>query len=366
MIYSLEGTPGTGKSLFLCQKIIPDFLKVRAYDGSITPVHIWHNIEGLRPELILSLLELPTSLLPYFHHIGEVVNEAGEVVEDKRYLQYFYYDPNTIEWEREKDEKGRLVWKPNEEKAKYLPLNSLVILDEVQNVFGSRDFAERYSKEAIKYLTRHRHYGHTIWWASQNVEQVDVTFRRNTQYVWFLESLENVALVGGGNGFKISKYEGWLAGNKTNIPPYAVEKVQKDSRFFACYRSHCGEKGQVKEVHYKTNMWTNSKGLKICALLLVVAVGVTIFRGNPLKNLTGSNLTTKTATTPPPPQSKGFSPFAGVGGVSSGSASASASENDVECVDNFFVNNGVAYYIKKGITYKVKKGGKYEICSDRI
>ena len=53
---------------------------------------------------------------------------------------------------------------------------------------------------------------------SQDIEAVDVTFRRNTQYVYFLESLENY---GRSQSSSVKKYEGWLAGDKLNTAPYA-------------------------------------------------------------------------------------------------------------------------------------------------
>ena len=60
----------------------------------------------------------------------------------------------------------------------------IFIIDEAQNYFSSRDFKEAYSKTLIPYMTRHRHYYHSIWWASK-IDQVDITFRRTEQIFIF-------------------------------------------------------------------------------------------------------------------------------------------------------------------------------------
>ena len=80
---------------------------------------------------------------------------------------------------------------PDFSKAERIEKNALVIIDELQNYYGSRDFGTNYCKRAIDYLTTNRHYGWTLWWMTTNVEQVEVTFRRNTEQVYFLEKKEN-------------------------------------------------------------------------------------------------------------------------------------------------------------------------------
>ena len=233
MIYCVEGTPGVGKTLYFVSKLIPDYLRIKSHDGSFMPVHIWTNIEGLKPSILLALNKLPESISMFIHNIGECVDDEGRRTIDKRYLEWFYYDPNTIEWVQDVDPKSkRTYWHPNFETAAYLPLNSVIILDELQNVFGSRDFDKPFTQACLPYITRHRHYGHNIFWASQNHEQVDVTFRRNTEQVWHLEGLDNFALFGGSQSFKIQKYEGKFAGVQIGVPPYAVETIAKDKRYY--------------------------------------------------------------------------------------------------------------------------------------
>lgn len=152
------------------------------------------------------------------------------------------FKSETIEWVESINSNKQRERVPNWDKAEQIPVGSLVILDELQNYYGSRDFATTYSKRVIDYVTKNRHYGWTLWWMSQSVESVDVTFRRNTQYVYFLERNENY---GSSNSSSVKQYEGWLAGEKTNTPPFAKSTFKFDKRFFQAYKSYV--KGVTEE-----------------------------------------------------------------------------------------------------------------------
>ena len=105
-------------------------------------------------------------------------------------FRWWFYKPESIEWVQSQNANRQVEKIPNPEKAQQIENGSLVIIDEVQNYYSNRDFATQYSKACIDFITKNRHYGWTLWWMSQSVESVDVTFRRNTQYVYFLERKE--------------------------------------------------------------------------------------------------------------------------------------------------------------------------------
>lgn len=355
MIYCLEGTPGVGKTLYFVSKLIPDYLKIRTPNGDYCPVHIWTNIEGLKPSLLCALAKLPESVTMYIHNIGEYIDEDGKRAIDKRYLEWFYYAPESIEWVDEYDAKNKVTYQhPDFAKAYYLPLNSLIILDELQNVFGSRDFDKPFTKAALPYITRHRHYGHNIFWASQNHEQVDVTFRRNTEQVWHLDGLENFALFGGARMYKVSKFEGKFAGYQVNVNPFAVEKVTKDERFFAAYKSHVSD--EVKEKKHTSNMWLNSKPLRIIAVIMLFLIIMIVANGNPLDTMKMGIHREKPSAQATPEPSKGLLP----------EGRAALEEKDPyerPCYVNYFTSNGRSYVItEKGKTIRVKAGDNYEEC----
>lgn len=362
MIYMLEGTGGVGKSLYMVSKLIPDYLKIRNADGTYCPVHIWTNIEGLKPSLILALSGLPESIGMFIHTIGECVDDNGNRFIDRRYLEWFYYNPSTIEWVQDVDPKTKSAyWHPDFNKAVYLPLNSLIILDELQNVFGSRDFDKPYTKASMPYITRHRHYGHNIFWASQNYEQVDVTFRRNTEQVWHLEKLDNFALFGGSEEFKVEKYEGKFAGNQIGVPPFAVEKIRKDSRYYKAYKSHVSE--DVKEKSHTTNMWLHSKPFMVVVCIFVLMIILIIINGNPFTKMQNGKTFNSQEKRPAPVATQatltGLAPTGGGGAVTDGVPV----RDSLPCYVNSYVVHGqVKLLLQNGKSVFLTKGKNYEVC----
>lgn len=360
-VYSLEGTPGSGKSLYMVQKIIPDFLRHRAYDGSIMPRHIYTNIEGLNPELLCMLAGFSPSeaaaMRSYFHQLGEVVDENGHKREDKRYLRYFYYEQDSIEWIKVLDEKGKPVEIPDPDKAQLIPYNSLVIIDELQNYFGGRDFATRYSRDCVDCITKNRHFGWSIWWASQNVEAVDITFRRNTEQVWFLEKLENY---GQANSASIKVYEGYMAGNKTMVDPMIKRKYTYDKKFYQCYKSYIG--AGVQEKRYKGNVFLNNKPLMIVLGIMLLCIVFTLINGNPLDKMVKKPSPT---AKPQPAALMGFSPKAQAQAEKPvPSSSSAAAPSNIVCIDNSYTHAGIEYVVINGKSKPKDKAEKYEICFD--
>lgn len=354
-IYSLEGTPGSGKTLYTVQKIIPDFLRIRDGRGELIPRHIYTNIEGLRPELICAYCGIPyEAIAEYFHVLGQVVDENGKTFEDKDYVRYWFLKPESIEWVQKQNSQRQVEKVPNWEKAEQIENGSLVIIDEVQNYYSNRDFATEYSKACIDYITKNRHFGWTLWWMSQSVESVDVTFRRNTQYVYFLERKE---IFGSNTSSSVKMYEGWLAGNKTNIPPFATSTFRFDNRYFNCYNSYVA--GVSTEKRYKSNVFLQHKGFMAIAIIALVCIVLVIFN-NPFTKST--EIISKRGT-PPVKTSERVSP------VSSFSVSGDtpnvekAVKDTLPCAVNYFKNgNNIFAVLPNGKTRKVKAGDRYADC----
>lgn len=355
-IYSLEGTPGSGKTLYCVQKIIPDFLKIRDQDGNIVPKHIYTNIDGLRPELICAWLGLPEyAFSEYFHVLGQAIDETGKPYEDKDLVRWWFFKPESIEWVDTLDGNKRKERMPDLAKAKMIPLGSLVIIDELQNYYGARDFAQTVSKACIDYITKNRHYGWTLFWMSQNVEAVDVTFRRNTQYVYFLESLENYMRP---NASSVKKYEGWLATDKVNTPPYAKETFSYDKKYFKAYNSYV--KGVTSEKRYRTNIFMSHKGFVIMVVLILLGLVYSLLFNSPLEAISGNKLKQKTAIATDTPKHLSFS---GVSGVAVDNLVETEEKKDSLCMVNYFVQNKQPYVVlNNGKTVKVKAGRVYEEC----
>lgn len=349
-VYAIEGRPGSGKTLYVISEIIAHFVSARNSRGQFTPVHIYHNIEGLSPEILCSILDLPSEFCStYFHKLGQVITETGEEKEDLRLLRYFYYLPDSIKWGFRMDGNKKIE---TVESADVLPEQSLIILDETQNIFGARDFKSQYSDDVIKYLSRHRHYKHTIFWLTQSLDSVDVTFRRQTEQVLKIRRLE---LYGMKNSSMVEKYEGWQC---DNIAPYAKKRFAYPAKFFPCYRSYqAGTDDNTKEVRLTSNIFLSHKPLMIVLVLLLLIVGFLIFAPSPLDNLATleKNKLVETPVSPAPVPSKGFSPGEGEQGK--------IDTIPEVCFTSSYVMAGEVYLIVNGKPQKQKGGIKYVECS---
>lgn len=160
MIYAICGTPGSFKSCYAVEKfVIPALKSGRA---------IYTNIEGLNPLYIATYYNLdPVKVDTLLNPLGRVYDEDGTYHEDRDLIREFYKD---------------------------LPLNALVIIDEAQNYFPSRDFKEKYSADLIPWITKHRHLGNDVVWITQVLESVDISFRRNTHLTYAMRRAENLGL----------------------------------------------------------------------------------------------------------------------------------------------------------------------------
>lgn len=353
-IYSLEGTPGSGKTLYCVQKIIPDFLRIRDAAGNLVPRHIYTNIEGFKPWLLCAYLGIPyEAIAEYFHPLGQVTDEQGRTHEDKDLVRYWFFKPETIEWVETINKDRQVERVPDWEKAQQIENGALVIIDEIQNYYSNRDFATTYSKRVIDYITKNRHYGWTLIWMSQSVEAVDVTFRRNTEQVWFLERLENY---GQKHSSSVKKYEGWLAGSKTMMEPFAKGKFKFDPRFFAVYSSYV--QGVTEEKRYKTNVFLQSKPLVIMVVLFIACVVFAVV-SDPLATIAGKKKKKEPAASV---RAQAPAPVSFSGAVEP-KREEYEQRNDTLCVKNTFVQNGTYYVVlNNGNTDKLASGAKYEKC----
>lgn len=253
-VYGIEGTPGSGKTLYAISSFIAPFLQRRNHKGLYIPQHIFHNIEGLQPEILCNVLDLPSAFCSsYIHKIGQTIDENGEVKENADAVRYFYKD---------------------------LPDGAVVIIDEAQNYFGSRDFKLQHSTDLIPYLSRHRHYKHTVVWLTQHIESVDITFRRQTQYIYRLERLENYGFK---NSSIVKMYEGWTV---QGVPPYAKKTFKFPSKFFPTYKSYETVDEDVKEYRRVNNIFTSHKGLMAVAVLVIIMIIILIVKGSPMSAIT--------------------------------------------------------------------------------
>lgn len=327
--YGIEGLPGSGKSLYAISRIIPPFLSSRDKFGHPTPCHIYTNIAGLRPEVLCAVLGIDDFYCTQYVHMLEGTDA----------LRYFYKDEN----------------------GEYRPEGSIFVLDEIQNAFGARDFKSQWSADVIPYLSQHRHYKHTIFWMTQNIDSVDITFRRQTDYVWVLEKLENF---GRKNSVVIKKYEGWQV---RVVEPYAKETYTYDKKFFPCYESYNSKMmAGDKEVRMSTNVFTSSKGLRVVAAIMVIALCAIIYNvfisPHHYKVFDNAKSVVPKTSAQPPALARGLAPALAGTKVDDSEDSEFSEESDL-CAKNTYRFNGKQYVIlQDGSAVVVADGKKYSKC----
>lgn len=229
MIYAVCGTPGSYKSCYAVQNFILPALS----EGK----NVFTNIEGLEPVYIATYFGLdPIKTDECLHVLGRVWDDDGTWHEDRERIRRFYED---------------------------LPLNSLVVIDEAQNYFSSRDFKEGFSADLIPWLTKHRHLGINVVWITQNVESVDITFRRNTHMTYALRRLENLGLKNSAFVYCFDRCD--LERKHLNRFRYAP-----DPNIFKCYSSYVAS--DVKEERKSYNIILRSPFLWLFIIALLFAL----------------------------------------------------------------------------------------------
>lgn len=227
MIYAVAGSPGSFKSVHVLEKYIIPALK----NGR----QVYTNIEGISPIYIATYFDInPIDCDNCLHVLGRVYDDDGSYHEDEDLIKNFFDN---------------------------VPNNALIVIDEAQNYFGSRDFKTEASARLIPYLTRHRHYGHDVIYITQNIDAVDITFRRNTQITYLLKRAEHVGLK---NLCFIYVFD------RTNLEKRHLARLNytPKSEVFKCYSSYEGEGVEEKRKTY--NVIFRSKGFWVCMISIVV------------------------------------------------------------------------------------------------
>lgn len=236
MIYAICGTPGSFKSCYAVENfVLPALKKGRK---------VFTNIEGLSPAYIATYYNLdPISVEENLNILGRVYDDDGSYHEDRDKIRRFYED---------------------------LPLNALVIIDEAQNYFSARDFKEGFSSDLIPWLTKHRHLGNDVVWITQNVESVDITFRRNTHLTYALRRAENL-------GMKNASFN-YIFDRADLERRHLARKIYRpDPTIFKLYSSY--QSNEVVETRKSYNVFLRSPFFWL-AILTFSYAGYVIFSGS--------------------------------------------------------------------------------------
>lgn len=145
--------------------------------------------------------------------------------------------------------------------------NDLIIIDEAQLYWNSRDFKEQENKNVLAILQKHRHYGQDYVFLTQNIDQVDVGIRRLCAVHYRLVKLSNVGLP---TKTQVKIYPDAMGSEA--FAPTATQVWSIDKRIFSLYRSHVSD--EVKETQVKISPFKNVKfilttGVFVLCLIMV-------------------------------------------------------------------------------------------------
>lgn len=233
MIYAICGTPGSYKSCYAVEKFVLPALKAHR--------KVYTNIEGLNPAYIATYYDLdPIDVDNELNILGRVYDDDGNYHEDRDKIRKFYDD---------------------------LPQNALVIIDEAQNYFSSRDFKEGFSSDLIPWLTKHRHLGNDVVWITQNLESVDITFRRNTHLTYALRRAENL-------GMKNAAFNYIFDRADLERRHLARKLYRPDPTIFKLYSSYQNDKVVEKRKSYNVFLRSPFMWMALAVLVWVIYIVV--------------------------------------------------------------------------------------------
>lgn len=290
-LYAITGIPGTGKTLLGLEWIVKALR-----DGR----RVYTNIEGLDPNRLAGVFELD----PIKVNLLLTVWDSS----DASFIRQF---------------------------QNHIENNSLVVLDEVQNYFGSRDWDTKEAKDLIPWITKHRHLGVDILFLTQTLDSVDITFRRLVALTYALKRLENLGLK--------SRTMIYIF-DRANIDraPLGRQLFKIDPKYFIVYKSYDAD--NVKETRKSANPILRSPMLWFLILLSCVGMYQMFSGGGIAKKIAGANHSQNAPETTPTPSPAG-----------AGSGVASSASDSTKCWVGYKHINGVTQYMLKSGYFAYEK-----------
>ena len=205
MIIGFAGTPGSGKSYEAVKKIVDNLRMGRVVFTNIDGMFDPECLEALKSVCDLSDLALQIQ----FHKI------------ENEQLEEFWL---------------------------HVQPGSLIVLDEVQKVFSSREWQTEKNKQFASWASTHRHQGFDLVLISQQMERIDAAVRGLLEWTYVFRK---VNFFGGAVQRKYICYS--YAGGDDEGQPLAKNIRTYNPLIFLCYQSYTGkdvrELGIMKHVN---------------------------------------------------------------------------------------------------------------------
>ena len=204
-ITAFVGTPGSGKSYDAVAKIVDNLRMGR---------RIYTNIRGMNDFNCLQQIQMLTGL------------------SDSHLLCYLNFLT---------DEEAKCFWD-------HVAPGSMIVLDEVQNIFNARDWAKKENGLFNAWASTHRHMGFDLLLITQSMQRLDTAVRSLVQFVYLYRKLDFF-----GKLFTKKYLVYAYADQEVTGPPLSKAVRTYDKRIFFCYQSYMfkdmKEQGIMKHVN---------------------------------------------------------------------------------------------------------------------
>jgi zona occludens toxin len=223
-IFLLTGIPGSGKTYHA----IKEFYVPAVKSGR----RVYHNIRGITeglPNLSIYLNKPLSEIAELVHEMPQVIGDNGLSVTDP----YFY---------------------------KQVEPNSLVICDEVQNIYYARNFQK--NSHALNFMTQQRHLGLDIIMITQRVTMLDSSFRALADS---LLDFRKLTYLGSQKSYRKLDYEGSTL-TKDSLKTTTLHRY--NPIYFQFYKSY-DDKASGKESNFTGNILLSKKFLLMYAVIII-------------------------------------------------------------------------------------------------
>lgn len=198
MIICFEGTPGSGKSYDAVRKIVDNLKAGR---------RVYTNIDGL------------------------------DLDEQREHIK-IYAELDDYEF---KNRLHHLDIAQTREFWKHVKQGSLVVIDETQNFFNSRDWNKDSNREVTAWASTHRHHGFDVVLITQDITRIDSALRSLVEWTYRYKKMNFFGSLSK-NQYLVYPYSGDGSGKPLSKP--MVRSYEK--RVFDCYKSYV--QNDIKEL----------------------------------------------------------------------------------------------------------------------
>lgn len=154
---------------------------------------------------------------------------------------------------------------------------SLIIIDEVQRHFDSKDYMSEANKQFGKWASTHRHFGYDVVLITQQVGRIEKSARDLIDFTYRFFKIRAL----GKKASKFYKCEFYQGPDVDGFPPLKSELRPYDRKIFPCYESYVNKIGEKFDVSKSVNVFMHPVffAIPIC-LAVVLYYGYRSFQGD--------------------------------------------------------------------------------------